>query len=150
MGHDRGGSHASKGALLSQVLLWETGIWTCWRNGEPMQNLPRGYPALQVRGLGSLHTSSCQPLLSECPLFYGTCCASDKVSSSRERRSSGRELKTRAAGSRARAHPCAQGKGAWAEQLTAFHRDTEPLHGWQFLDHPAGAPGLPAAKSFAS
>ena len=71
------------------------------KHRELMQNMPQGYPALQVRGLGSLYTSSHLSLLSEFPLFYGTCCASGKVSSSRERRSSGRELKTGAAGSQA-------------------------------------------------
>ena len=36
MRHEREGSHASKGALLSQVLLWEMGTWSCWRNwGSP-------------------------------------------------------------------------------------------------------------------
>ena len=42
MRHERGGSDASKGALLSQVLLWETGIWSCWRNiGSPCRTCLR-------------------------------------------------------------------------------------------------------------
>ena len=72
--------------------------------GEPTQNMPQGNPALQVRGLGSLYTSSHPSLLSEFPLFCGTCYASGKVSYSREGRSSDRELNPGAAGSQANAH----------------------------------------------
>lgn len=144
----RGGSHASKGTSKPGTTVGDRDLDLLEEQGahaEPASGLSSAIGA----GPGVFTHQLLSVLAVECPLFYGSCCASGNVSSSRERRSSGRELRTRAAGV-GQGTPMCSGQGAWAEQLTAFHRDTEPLRGWQFLDHPARAPCLPAAKSFAS